>query len=413
MRVKRYVVDELPQAVELIRQELGKDAIIIDSKPTYVGGFLGLFRKKKIEVTAAIEQNTAPPAKREENTTNVNALIEQILQVADHTAAEKKSTKVQPLVDTKVESDRTVSPALSFSSEQLIMNELKEMKTQLQKISRVDGAGVEEILPLKQLKERLVSQEVDAEWIALLMEELNVELEKLQEQDVTNEVTKAMIWSEAAAILERWLTPFVGDSINDDTEVVFLVGATGVGKTTTIAKLAAQYKISMQKQVGFITSDTYRIAAVDQLRTYATILDIPLEVVVSQSDVARAHEQLADMDIILMDTAGRNYQHDLQISEVISLTQTKRPSETILVLSLTAKSLDMSATAERFMKYDVSKVLFTKLDETIVYGSILNLVQKYGVRPTFVAKGQTVPDDIAPFSALSYIDLLLGDVNDE
>ncbi|MFD2116812.1 flagellar biosynthesis protein FlhF [Paenibacillus yanchengensis] len=418
MRVKRYVVDELPQAIELIRQELGKDAIIIDSKPIYIGGFLGLFRKKKIEVTAAIEQNSVTtPKGEEEQSKDVNQLIAQILKVADHTATEKRSSNHMVVTDEQATVNRNreqiVPPSATISSEQLIMNELKEMRTQLQKINRSEQMEAHQLQPLEDLKLRLQQQEVEAETIEQLCEEILIHLENEQVQLPNDAITKQYIWEQAAIILQRWLAPYGVNGIDEDTEVVFLLGATGVGKTTTIAKLAAQYKISLHKQAGFITSDTYRIAAVDQLRTYATILNIPLEVVVSQSDVARAHEQLAAMDIVFMDTAGRNYQHDLQISEVISLTQTTRPSEKILVLSLTAKSSDMSTMTERFLKYGVTKVLFTKLDETSVYGSILNLVRKYEVRPTFVTKGQTVPDDINTFAELPYIELLLGDADDE
>ncbi|MGO4371483.1 flagellar biosynthesis protein FlhF, partial [Paenibacillus sp. MCAF20] len=218
---------------------------------------------------------------------------------------------------------------------------------------------------------------------------------------------------EAAKLLEEWMRPFVGQAIDPDARVIHFVGPTGVGKTTTIAKLAAEQSIKFSRKVGFITSDTYRIAAVDQLRTYANILNIPLEVVVSQPDLTKAYKQLDDRELIYMDTAGRNFRSELHVSEVFSLLQTKEPSETILVLSLTAKTKDMAAVAEQFAKYGVRKVLFTKLDETSVFGTIFNLIMKYELLPTYLAAGQTVPDDIERFRIQSYIQLLLGDSSHE
>jgi flagellar biosynthesis protein FlhF len=186
-----------------------------------------------------------------------------------------------------------------------------------------------------------------------------------------------------------------------------------VGKTTTIAKLAAGQSIKFGRQIGLITSDTYRIAAVDQLRTYANILNVPMEVVFSPMDLPKAFKQLEDRELIYMDTAGRNFRNELHVSEVNSLLQSSEESETVLVLSLTGKTQDMMAVADNFVKYGVRKVLFTKLDETSVYGSILNLALQNELQPVFVASGQTVPDDIAPFNAERYIDALLGAPADE
>jgi flagellar biosynthesis protein FlhF len=217
----------------------------------------------------------------------------------------------------------------------------------------------------------------------------------------------------AASKLEEWLEPFNHGRIDPSARVVHFVGPTGVGKTTTIAKLAAEQTIKLGKKVGFITSDTYRIAAVDQLRTYANILNVPMEVVFSPMDLPKAYRQLAERDLILMDTAGRNFRSELHVSEVNSLLQSDQPGETVLVLSMTGKTADMVAIAERFIQYGVQKVLFTKLDETEVYGAILNLILQFELQPTHLASGQTVPDDIAPFQAGSYIAMLLGEARNE
>lgn len=407
MRVKRYVVDQLPEAVALIRSELGKDAVILESRPVAVGGFMGLFRKKKIEVTAAVEENpAASETVSKPSAADVNQILEQILKSSSRMAAPPPepapAVKENPINPAQMPvADRSIS-------DKQILEELQEMRQQMMKLSKQQAGHSAFSDAVLALRQRLLDQEVELEWIERLTNEL------LDQYDAElNKLSPDELWRAAADRLEEWLASFGPNQIHPEAAVVHFVGPTGVGKTTTIAKLAAEYKIKNNKRVGFITSDTYRIAAVDQLRTYATILDIPLEIVFSQGDLHKAYDDLSQCDIILMDTAGRNYQSELHVSEVNSLFQSSRPSETILVLSLTGKTKDMEIITERFTKYGITKALFTKLDETTVYGAILNLTLKYNLIPTFVAGGQTVPDDIERFDRASYIQLLLGEVSDE
>jgi len=411
MRVKRYVVDQLPEAVAQIRTELGADAVILESRSISVGGFMGMFRKKKIEVTAAVEESTVTKEVGNKSpAVDVNQLLEQILKSSARTAAAPAPTaQAEPASPAdKSALDVPKQAADRMASDKLIMEELKEMRQQMTKLSQLQVSQNSFSDAMLALRRRLLDQEVELEWI----EKLTSELEEQYNSEL-GKLSTSELWRAAADIMESWLANYSQNNINPEAAVVHFVGPTGVGKTTTIAKLAAEYKIKRNKQVGFITSDTYRIAAVDQLRTYATILDIPLEIVFSQGDLNKAHQNLSQCDVIFMDTAGRNYRSELHVSEVNSLFQSSRPSETILVLSLTGKTKDMCIIAERFTKYGIAKVLFTKLDETTVYGAILNLILKYGLAPTFVASGQTVPDDIEQFDRSSYIQLLLGAADDE
>lgn len=402
MRVKRYVVNALPEAVSMIRTELGNDAVILETKQIRVGGFMGMFRKKKMEVIAAIESGTAKRTEAPQRSANseVNAVVEQILQTAKRTntaVLEPEPVSVPaPLIDKRAERD------------QFIINELRDLREYMAKLSKQQNDRILLSDALYALKERLHDQELDPEWVERLIETM---LERQKSEGA--EYDKSQVWRIAAEQLEEWLQPYGNAEISGEANVVHFVGPTGVGKTTSIAKLAAEQTIKLGKKVGFITSDTYRIAAVDQLRTYANILDIPLEVVFSPMDLPKAFKQLDGCELIYMDTAGRNFRSELHVSEVNSLLQSSLPSETILVLSLTGKSKDMAAVADRFNKFGVSKVLFTKLDETTVYGAIFNLTVGCGLRPTYVASGQTVPDDIEKFNIKSYIDLLLGASGDE
>src|SRR5690606_6598893 len=142
---------------------------------------------------------------------------------------------------------------------------------------------------------------------------------------------------------------------------------------------------------------------------YANILNVPLEVVFSPMDLRKAYQALGNQDMILMDTAGRNFRSELHVSEVNSLLQTSEPSDTILVVSLTGKTTDMAAIADGFKKFGVAKILFTKLDETSVYGAIFNLIVNLELQPTYLTSGQNVPDDITRFNLESYVALLLGE----
>lgn len=410
MRVKRYVVNALPEALPMIRSELGKDAVILNTKEVRIGGFMGMFRKKKMEVIAAIESGAPAPAaapQPRQAAADVQRVVNAI-QESKRQAATATAVLEPPVVQTPPPTipAAPVSQPLNRINDDLL-EEIRHIKLSLKQLS-MHKPEVDKPLAIQALYSRLVQQEVEAELIDRLIDAVN---EKLAENPEL--LTHLDVWSIARGLLNEWLAPQANHTINHSARIVHFVGPTGVGKTTTIAKLAAGQSIKFGRQIGLITSDTYRIAAVDQLRTYANILNVPMEVVFSPMDLPKAYKQLEDRELIYMDTAGRNFRNELHVSEVNSLLQSKEQSETVLVLSLTGKTKDMMAVADNFVKYGVSKVLFTKLDETSVYGAILNLALLYELKPVFIASGQTVPDDIGPFEAERYIDALLGAPADE
>ncbi|WP_168122236.1 flagellar biosynthesis protein FlhF [Paenibacillus sp. HB172176] len=410
MRVKRYIVNALPEAVTMIRTELGKDAVILDTKEIRVGGFMGMFKQRKMEVIAAIEAGASKesPQQQRKLTPEVSSVVEQILQTAKgaSTAVAEPPAPPEPLA--AAYDARAGGSASRSKQEQYLENEFRELREFMVKLTKQQQAPNALTDSLQQLKDRLIEQELDQSHVDKLLEAL-LEREKAEEQPFG----KAEVWKLTKEILQEWLQPYTEEGISSEARVIHFVGPTGVGKTTTIAKLAAEQSIKYRKKVGFITSDTYRIAAVDQLRTYANILNVPLEVVFSPMDLPKAYKELESRDLILMDTAGRNFRSELHVSEVNSLLQVQHKSETILVLSLTAKSRDMEMIADKFSHFGIRKVLFTKLDETAVYGSVVNLILRHELHPTYIASGQNVPDDIAPFHLSKYLDLLLGDPHDE
>jgi flagellar biosynthesis protein FlhF len=190
--------------------------------------------------------------------------------------------------------------------------------------------------------------------------------------------------------------------------VVALVGPTGVGKTTTIAKLAANFRLRDKRRVGLITVDTYRIAAVEQLRTYADIIDLPMQVVANAGEMRQAVRGMADLDLILLDTAGRSPQDEVKLQELAGILDATQPDEVHLVLSSVANAAVLSRTAERFAPVGTTALVLTKLDEAAGLGNLLPLLRDSGLPLSYVTHGQNVPDDIAPADARRLAAAMLG-----
>ncbi|MCY9665255.1 flagellar biosynthesis protein FlhF [Paenibacillus alginolyticus] len=429
MRVKRYVVDSMPDALQKIRTDLGKDAVILNTKEIRTGGFLGLFGKKKIEVIAAIDganTNSGGAAQRfapqpqpqqqkvmsQEQPARIQSHYSDFPDVPD-VIAPVSAKKELVTVSTSVETQKSFASQQSYSpvsvnapnrvilKDEHLMEELKQMKEMMRKLTHAsEETNLPE--PIQKIEHRLIEQEVDPALVRQIMDEVVADFQ-LADEPVTDESALQVVRTKLGQVLQSDRSK----QISPQTRVVHFVGPTGVGKTTTIAKLAAEQVLKYQRKVGFITSDTYRIAAIEQLKTYGTILNVPLEVVFSPQDLAKAFHNLAECDVIFMDTAGRNFRNEMYVSELNSLLKTQGNSETILVLSLTTKYRDMRAITNNFNKFKLDKVLFTKMDETDSYGAIVNVVHEFSLQLSYVTNGQSVPDDITEMNEWQIIDLLL------
>jgi flagellar biosynthesis protein FlhF len=188
--------------------------------------------------------------------------------------------------------------------------------------------------------------------------------------------------------------------------VVVLVGPTGVGKTTTLAKLAAHFCVRQERSVGLVTVDTYRIAAVDQLRAYAEILSVPMEVVASPRDMGIAAERLSHCDLILVDTPGRSPQDDVRLRELRSIVAAANPDEVTLVLSAVTDDQRLQAAARSFAAVGPSSLILTKLDEAGPLGQLPDWLAACRLPLSYLTDGQNVPDDIRPASALQIAELI-------
>ncbi|PAF32257.1 flagellar biosynthesis protein FlhF [Paenibacillus sp. 7516] len=449
MRVKQYIVETMPEAMLQIRKDLGSNAVILSTKEIKVGGMMGMFRKKRIEVVAAVEEEDKKEAKKQiqnqvasvprsyvpeayrqtaRSFVNEANQSESAAQVVEQRADEKRKETAAHAESINIESDRgygkfessmdykprpegadfsgSSSPSVqepNKQGQQELMSELKELKKMMTQLSRQNELADPVPEEFLFLRERLINQEVRAEvfesWFETVQTQLNAK--ELDENEIVQSVQKQIL---------TFLEERIDAGILPGTRIVYVAGPTGVGKTTTIAKLAAEQMFKHHRKVGFITSDTYRISAVEQLRTYASILNVPLEVVQSPGDTQRAISRLQDCDLIFMDTAGRNYRNELLVSELQSLLAPVENSETFLVMSMTSKSADMFEITEHFSKYGLDKIIFTKMDETGTCGPMINLLHHFPLKLAYVTNGQNVPDDLLKPDPASLTKQLLGEL---
>ncbi|MEO2213879.1 flagellar biosynthesis protein FlhF [Paenibacillus amylolyticus] len=447
MRVKQYVVETMPEAMLQIRKDLGSDAVILSTKEIKVGGVMGMFRKKRIEVVAAVDKEenkqTTKPVQNQFTPVPRAFVPEAYRQTARSFVAASDESATTNTADQSVKDQSAAAPSV-FESRNIGSDiDSGSGSSSMDHKPRPQGADfsgsttgpkptgsdlqqdklMTELQDLKQMVTRLSKQGTSADPVP---EELHMIRERLTEQDVWPEVWESWFdsiqakWSEGGlkeqdveqvVKLEvmHFLEQRIEEGILPTTRIVYVAGPTGVGKTTTIAKLAAEQMFKKQRKVGFITSDTYRISAVEQLRTYASILNVPLEVVQSPGDTQRAISRLENCDLIFMDTAGRNYRNELLVSELQSLLAPVENSETFLVMSMTSKSADMVQITEHFSKYGLDKVIFTKMDETGSCGPLFNLLHRFPLKLAYVANGQNVPDDLLKPDADLLSKQLLGE----
>jgi flagellar biosynthesis protein FlhF len=276
------------------------------------------------------------------------------------------------------------------------------MVTQLtrESVSRGDEVPNE----LFHLYTELIDAEVDEELARDLIRQLknNCPADELDNSPVAKTRLRAMVEAEIRCAPSIGVTP-------GKRRVVALIGPTGVGKTTTIAKLAANFRLRDGIRMGLVTVDTYRIAAVEQLRTYAEIIDLPMKVVTSPREMRRALDELAGLDLVLIDTAGRSPRDELKIQELKSLLTEAQVDEVHLVLSLAASARSLQTIAEKFSPAGPTAIILTKLDEAAGLGALLSAARRVPLPVSYLTTGQDVPDDIEHAQARRISRLVLGE----
>jgi flagellar biosynthesis protein FlhF len=372
MKMKKYTADSMTEAMSKVRVDLGDDAVILNSKVVYSKGFLGLFKKKSIEVFAGLDRFESP----------------------------LKPVQLKQTVDlTKLPKDKDDSLELK--------KELMDIKALVQSLKRpieqsMYPAEIESFLTY------LREQEINEGLITRIGDELfdHQKTENNKEDSLTlRQIAEKVIKNEMKDL------PFGGLSYHK--KYINVLGPTGVGKTTTIAKMAANAVLQKKKKIAFITTDTYRIAAIEQLKIYAGLLQAPVEIVYNSEDFSKATETYENLDLIFIDTAGRNYKEVKFVEDVKKLINFEDNVESYLVLSSTSKEKDMETIVEQFLSFPIEQFIFTKVDETNSVGSILNLMIKYKKGLAYYADGQEVPEDINEASIDSLLKLLFKEYVDE
>ncbi|MFC7372189.1 flagellar biosynthesis protein FlhF [Fictibacillus iocasae] len=358
MKVKKYTASTLPEAMKLVKADLGSSAVILNTREVQKGGFLGFFTKTAMEVFAGLDHDGARHSRRP---------------------------------NIRVEEPK--AKAAESENQTVLADEIRQLKSMVRSIKN----GEFDALPdyLQEWRDYLVSQELSADIVQELISSLLAKWESFSEQERAE-----YSWSSWVA---EWLSARMQKSefgpFHYETKFLNVVGPTGVGKTTTLAKIAAQAVLKDGKKAAFITTDTYRIAAIEQLKTYAEILNIPCEVVYTADDFSKAKKKLSDCDIVFVDSAGRNFLNPFYVEELQRIIQFDSDMTNYLVLSLTSRFADMDAIYKRFQNLPVHKVIFTKYDETTLSGAMINFSLFHKIGTAYVTNGQNVPDDLIEASA--------------
>ena len=431
MIIKKYTGKTESEATEIAKKELGDNIVIMNVRPVKKSGFFAIFAPTRTEVTVALEEEPAKTVRPVKPQTSVKQVKtpEQKTSMADKLLKAQEQGEIPPLkvnnspiVPNKVATEK----AASFNEESsaieekldslhnLIEKNLKNekddhkenepQKVQEEEMEEKNTISDETMSFVKVLYNTLIENEVDE----IYANQLTDEVEKVSKPNIPMEFVLANVYQKMVLKFGQ------ADTIKENTDgpiAEIFIGPTGVGKTTTIAKLASELRVSQKKKVALLTVDTYRIAAAEQLRTYATIMEIPFRVIYSVEEMKQAAEDFRDYDYIMVDTAGHSLhnteQRDTMVSFIKALEEVVE-TENYLVLSATTKYRDLIEIADGYSELVKYKLIFTKMDETSSAGNLYNIHMHTGAPMSYITNGQNVPSDIAVFDAQRSVKGLLG-----
>jgi flagellar biosynthesis protein FlhF len=405
MNIKTYRAKTMRDALELVRRELGPSAAVLHTREVNAGPFKRLVFGKQYEVAASSSVDV-PSRLPEELVSGVGC------QVSDDLYSAPASEFLTP--DTRHPTPGSVPQAhleADYRSRyrddfrQQMAGQLDELHAMVEKLCERAASAPAHDLPesLFHVFTDLIEADVDESVARRWIDDIRFGSDPCELGDA------ALVKARMAQLLEDKIRVSGPIAINTDRcRVVALVGPTGVGKTTTIAKLAANYRLREKRRVGLITVDTYRVAAVEQLRTYADIIDLPMEVVATPREMREAVGRMNHLDLILMDTAGRSPRDEVRIQELKSMLAEAEADEVHLVLSSAASAKSLIVTAERFAEVGTTAMLLTKLDEAHSLGHLVSLVRERQLPVSYLTDGQNVPDDIQVAEKRALAHMLLG-----
>ncbi|MDE7046347.1 MAG: flagellar biosynthesis protein FlhF [Acetatifactor sp.] len=399
MIIKRFVGKTEEAAVEAAKKELGSGIVIMNVKDAKPKGLTALFRSRQVEVTVALEEEgdipkpvrrevtAAEPVKRESAPVEENRATEVTAEKSQN--IEKRLDSLQTLLESRFQQDDVEKQEQSESAKP--EEELSEEELERNKFVRL-------------LYNTMLENEVDEKYANQIIENL----EKNKKPNMPFDYILANVYQKM--ILKFGKAEGIAPA-KKGPRIVLFMGPTGVGKTTTIAKLASNLTVQEKKKVALLTADTYRIAAAEQLRTYANILEAPFRVIYTEEDIRQAVQDFYIFDYIFVDTAGHSHKNVEQVENIeklFSAVKTAGEYQTFLVLSATTKYRDLLQIAASYKEITDYQIIFTKLDETLTLGNLLNLKLFAEFPIAYVTCGQNVPDDIECFNPQKTVKQLLG-----
>ncbi len=412
MIIKKFLAKTENEAIEMAKAELGSNAIVMNIKKIQPKGLAKFFVKSKVEVTAALEENIVydTESKKDSNQKKTNVDLVAPKFVPDIVADEQEDEKNVASIEEKLSSlqkmlEQQMSEKKTEEKQVVQEEKVPEEKTETQEEKEEATPEMNKADACKELiRKQMIQNEVEEAIADDLMEEIHRSLPK----DASLDQILAAIYQKIILMIGQ---PYIVEEKEKEGPCyVFFLGSTGVGKTTTIAKIASKLKLEKKMNIALVTADTYRIAAVEQLKTYANILSVPLKVIYSSEELGELQEELNQYDICLVDTAGCSHKNKGQLEDIKKLIEqipiARR--EVYLVLNAATKYNDLKEIADVYSDITDYSMIFTKLDETSSSGVMLNM-RTYTERPlSYVTWGQNVPDDIGKVDAQKIAKKLLG-----
>jgi flagellar biosynthesis protein FlhF len=401
----------MANALALVKKHFGPNAVILHTRSFRQGGFLGFHRRPVVEITARPAEKAAGVMPGAAKASGFTPEIPAPRRTPPNAARLRRAYGDESLPQVPVTRMPAGMAALEtrpgddpLSSE--LKKEMANVRNLVENLVREQRRLHAPRMPdqLFDMYLHLIQREV--------VDEVARDMIELTQRELTGNqmLSPYVVRKRLVEVMDQMLSTAgpVSPNLDGTPRVVALIGPTGVGKTTTIAKLAASFKLHQNKRVGLITIDTYRIGAVDQLRMYARIIDVPLQVVLTPEELVEAVRSMQDMDYILIDTAGRSQNDDLKMKELKTFLDAAKPHEIHLVLSTTGHQSHMVSAAEKFKSLGVTRLILTKLDEAVSFGVLLSVLKKIDASISYVTTGQDVPDDIEVGDGRKLAQLVLG-----
>lgn len=410
MIIKKFTGKTEAEATEAAKKELGSTLVIMNVREVKKKGLFAFLLPKQIEVTAALEEEA--PARPQYGSILRTAADKEIRTEQQNLLAknsteniEKKLDSLQTLLESQL-NNRQSEKEESAKTQDVPDAEEKEDKIQDMAVAekKEEEKNPEQDKFIRLLYNKMLDNEMVEKYVNSILEDAS----KTKKADLPFDYLLANIYQKM--VLKFGKSEGITPS-EEGPRIVLFIGPTGVGKTTTIAKLAGRYCVEEKKKVALLTADTYRIAAAEQLRTYANILETPFRIIYTPEELQAAVDDYWDCDYIFIDTAGRSHQNTDQLEKMKEMVAAlKRPEsyQVFLVLSATTKYRDLQKIADCYGRIADFELIFTKLDETEAVGNLLNMKLYTDAPIAYVTCGQNVPDDMEAFNPQKTVKQILG-----